>query len=78
MKECYGNIYPDLARLHAERVVRGKVFKILSDTLGMVRANPRLEIDHAAWEECQRCPHYQSCYDFSNAKLAMQKVVSSL
>ena len=78
MKECYGNIYPDLSRLPFKQTVKGKVFKIHSGAIGMVRAKRRLEVDLSAWEECRRCPNYQDCYDFSNAKLAMQRVVSSL
>jgi hypothetical protein len=31
-----------------------------------------------AWQECRQCEDFQSCYDFSSAKLQMQCVLRDL
>ena len=76
MSECFGTIYPDLTRVQYNRDIAGKVFTVRIESHGLVHQTPRLKADMEAWEDCQRCELYQSCYDFSNAKLAMRQAVS--
>lgn len=78
MTECFGNIYPDLTRFEYNKEVVGKVFSVRINSHGLVHERPRLTADLRAWEDCQECELYKSCFDFSNAKLAMQHVLSRL
>lgn len=76
MRECFGNIYPDLTRVEFNKKIAGKVFSFSIDSHGLVHEKPRLKADTMAWEDCQECELYQSCFDFSNAKLSMQQALS--
>lgn len=76
MTECFGNIYPDLTRVEYNKKIAGKVFSVRIDSHGLVHQAPRLKADMKAWEDCQECELYQSCFDFSNAKLAMRQALS--
>jgi hypothetical protein len=78
MKQCFGKIYPDLARLEANKVIAGKVFKVRINLTGMMRQLPQLELDLAEWEDCQRCEQYRSCYDLSNGKILMQRAIAGI
>jgi sulfatase maturation enzyme AslB (radical SAM superfamily) len=78
MKSCFGNLYPDLSRVRYNQNLAGKVFRLRINSLGVAHQKPQLEIDFAAWEDCQHCDSYRSCYDLSNAKLAMQRAMMSL
>ena len=76
MKECFGEIYPDLSRLEFNQPPVGKVFRVRLGLPGMASPKPQFEVDLAAWEQCQGCEEYQSCFDLSNAKLAMRQAVA--
>ena len=76
MTECFGSIYPELTRVVYNKEIAGKVFSIRINSHGLVHERPRLKADMKAWEECQKCELYQSCFDFSNAKLAMRQALS--
>jgi len=78
MKPCFGAIYPDVSggMLNGERA--GKVFKVRVNCSGMARQVPQLDFDLSAWQECQSCDQYRSCFDLSNAKLAMQRAVRAM
>ena len=76
MKACFGTIYPDLARFQFNHELSGKVFRLRIDTLGTGHRDPHLDIEMKEWEDCQGCEVYRSCYDFSNAKLAMQREIN--
>jgi len=78
MRECFGTIYPDLSRIELNKDLAGKVFRLRIDSQGMMRRPPRFEADLEAWEDCQRCEVYQSCFDLSNGKLAMRQAVSRI
>jgi hypothetical protein len=76
MTECFGNIYPDLARVEYNKDIAGKVFSVRINSHGLVHERPRLKTDIKAWEDCQKCELYKSCFDFSTAKLVMRQVLS--
>ena len=76
MKECFGNIYPDLEQVPFGSTVSGKVFRIRVAKYGPGHRDRKLEVDSQAWQECQRCADFRNCYDFSNAKLRMQQVLA--
>jgi len=78
MKECFGTIYPNLSRIKLNEALAGRVFSLRIASQGMMRQPPQFEADLAAWEDCQRCEVYHSCFDFSNAKLAMRQAVATI
>jgi radical SAM protein with 4Fe4S-binding SPASM domain len=73
MKECFGTIYPDVSQVQFGKEMVGKVFRFKIDTVGPFQRDRKLETDTKAWEECQQCELYRSCYDFSTGKLLMQQ-----
>lgn len=75
MTECFGNIYPDLTKVEYNKEIVGKVFRVRLNSHGLVHERPRLKADIKAWEECQRCELYRSCFDFSTAKLVMREAL---
>jgi hypothetical protein len=78
MTECFGNIYPDLTRVEYNQEIAGKVFSVRINSHGLVHERPLLKADLKAWEDCQECELYHSCFDLSNAKLAMRQAVSRI
>ena len=78
MKSCFGTIFPDVDQIQFGKPAAGKVFRILVDTVGPGHRDRKLDIDEAAWEDCRACDDFQNCYDFSMAKLQMQRVLTSL
>lgn len=75
MKSCFGTIYPDSSRVELNTELQGKVFRLRIDSLGLTHGRPILTADMDQWADCQKCEDYHSCYDFSNAKLAMNQVM---
>jgi hypothetical protein len=76
MRKCFGTIYPDLSRVEANKNLGGKVFRMRITSQGMMHQAPQFEADLAAWEDCQRCEFYRSCFDFSTGKLALRQAAS--
>jgi hypothetical protein len=78
MKTCFGTIYPDMENFQFGKPMIGKVFQIIVNTVGPGQRDRELNIDQNAWEECRQCADFQNCLDFSNAKLQMKLVLTSL
>jgi hypothetical protein len=78
MKTCFGTIYPDLEQFQFGTPLVGKVFQISVNTIGPGQRDRKLTIDADAWEECRQCEDFESCFDFSTAKLQMQRVLREL
>jgi hypothetical protein len=78
MKSCFGTIYPDLNEFQFGSPMSGKVFQICVETMGPGQRDRQLNIDLDAWQECQKCEDFRNCYDFSNAKLQMQRLLADL
>jgi hypothetical protein len=78
MKKCFGELYPDLSRVEVNKDLVGKVFRVRFVSQGMMRQPPQLNADLVEWEECRECVEYESCYDFSNAKLAMHQALRNI
>jgi hypothetical protein len=76
MRDCFGSIYPDLTNIEYNKDMAGTVFSVHIGSFGLAHQAPRLKADMKAWEDCQQCELYQSCFDFSNAKLAMRQTLS--
>jgi hypothetical protein len=77
MKTCFGTIYPDLVEFQFGKPMNGKVFRIIVNTVGPGHRERELNIDVNAWQDCRRCEDFQNCLDLSNAKLQMQRVLTS-
>ena len=77
MKSCFGTIFPDLTQFHFGKELPGKVFHLRVSTLGPGHRDRNLEVAMKECEDCQQCEFFRSCYDFSSAKLAMQRVIST-
>lgn len=78
MKNCFGTIYPDLEQMQFGKPLAGKVFHISIESQGPGHRERKLQIDLDAWQDCQQCPDFQNCRDFSCAKLEMQRVLREL
>ena len=78
MKSCFGTIYPDLEGFQFGKPLAGKVFQIAVNTVGPGHRDRKLDIDMDAWEICRRCEDFPNCLNFSNAKLQIQRVLTSL
>lgn len=78
MKSCFGTIYPDLEKFQFNKELAGKVFSLRINTVGPFHRERRLEINTTEWEECQGCELFRSCFDLSNAKLAMQRAMAAI
>jgi len=78
MRECFGKIYPDLSRVQYNTEMAGKVFRLRINSFGLMHQAPQLEADLEEWADCQTCDVFRSCFDFSNARLAMQQTASRL
>ena len=75
MKDCFGTIYPDLKQLEFGKPLAGKVFQICISSRGPGHRDRTLDVDLKAWQACQQCEDFRNCYDFSTAKLEMQRVL---
>jgi hypothetical protein len=78
MKGCFGTIYPDFTQFQFGKEIAGKVFRLRIDTLGPGHRDRRFEADLPQWQDCQDCVEFESCYGFSNAKLAVQQAASAI
>ena len=76
MKECYGKLFPDPSELQSKSEALGKAFTMRNTSAGFGRRYLALDTDFAAWQDCEKCDLYKSCYDLSHAKFAMQTVVA--
>jgi hypothetical protein len=74
-KECYGSIFPDLLRMHANQRARGKVFSAFVRSVGVGVQERQVSVDESAWEECAKCPDYRTCYDLSMGKTVLEEAV---
>ncbi|EMI56801.1 hypothetical protein RSSM_01744 [Rhodopirellula sallentina SM41] len=43
----------------------------------MTRTRPQIESNAQQWDECRRCPEFNSCYQMSMAKVALENWVAS-
>ena len=75
MKSCFGTIYPDLQQIQFGEPAKGKVFHISINSLGASHRDRKLDVNLDAWDDCQQCDDFRRCYDFSTAKLQMQRVL---
>jgi hypothetical protein len=68
---CYGDMFPDLSKVEVNARMKGKVFTVQFNSVGIGVQSREMRVDEEQWERCVTCPHYRSCYDLSMAKLAL-------
>jgi Rieske Fe-S protein len=77
MKECFGTIFPDTRRIEYNREYQGKVFSVIVNHQPIAVKSETIKSNQEAWQKCFNCECYQSCYDFSMAKLQFNAAVKS-
>ena len=74
-KQCYGNLFPDLARLEYNKPIEGKAFRVLVTSAGIGVQSHTLEVKADEWRDCVNCEAYHDCYDLSMAKLLLHQAL---
>ena len=77
-KDCFGKMYPDDLHLRNNRPNKGKVFTVhLSSSYGVIttRKDRQIEVDIDEWDDCQKCPEFESCYKLSLARVALESAI---
>jgi len=69
-------MFPDFTRLEHNTPCRGKAFSALVRSLGVGVQSREVTVDEAAWDACQRCPAYRSCYDLSMALFSLREALA--
>lgn len=69
MKECFGKIFPDIREFEYNKDYEGEVFSARINFMPIAVQLKEIKSDVEAWHHCFDCEHYQSCYDYSMAKL---------
>ncbi len=72
---CYGRMFPDLAQLEYNTPLKTQVFTVLLESAGMFVQRRSLSVDYAAWEACQQCSCYRSCYDLGVAQFLLTQAL---
>ena len=71
-------MFPDVLHLPSDQPVSGKVFTVLVERAGgLLRSNRSITADHGEWNECLKCPEFDDCYKFCQAKLALSTAVAT-
>lgn len=76
--ECYGKMFPSVLTLAQNKEVNGQVFGYRVDHPGIVARGCEIKADRQAWDKCQDCPGFESCYRLSTGTLLMEYTVRSL
>jgi hypothetical protein len=71
MRNCVGEMFPDLDTMERNRQVAGRAFTVLIESHGIGVSARRVKVNHAGWEQCRACEDYRDCYDLGMAKLAL-------
>ena len=75
---CYGDMFPDIRSIQRNVPAKGKAFTVLIESAGISVRSAEVEVDKSAWDACQECPSYRSCYDLSMAKLLLMHALDGL
>ena len=76
-KECFGKIFPDLDRLEFNKPLKSAVFSVNLRSQGIGIQDRQIEADHEAWDRCQDCVSFRSCYDLSMARFVLENALHS-
>jgi len=78
-KECFGTMFPDDLHLEINAPNEGKVFTVwmkeITDGVVHPRTNRSIKADINEWDDCQKCPEFDSCYKLCLAKVTLESAV---
>lgn len=77
-KECFGKMFPDDLHLKHNAPNKGKVFTVCLKTAGgviQVSADRSIETNVEEWDDCQKCPEFDSCYKLCMAKVTLESAI---
>ena len=78
-KECFGTMFPDDLHLKVNEPNKGKVFTVwMKEFTGGVirhRSDRSIKTDIEEWDDCQKCPEFDSCYKLCLAKVTLESAV---
>ena len=79
-KECFGTMFPDDLHLQVNKPNRGKVFTVSMEEItgGIVhpRTDRSIKADIEEWDDCQKCPEFDSCYKLCLAKVTLESAIA--
>ncbi len=75
LRNCYGKLFPDFARLKRGEQQDGQAFSAVITGCGTGAQVRNLAVKTEAWLKCSECPDYRSCYELSVAKMLMNQVL---
>jgi hypothetical protein len=76
-KECFGKVFPDLDRLEFNKQLKSEVFSVNLRSQGIGIQGRQIDTDHEAWDRCQDCESFRSCYDLSMARFVLDNALHS-
>ena len=74
-QQCYGKLFPSIENAVSNVTHKGKVFNFRLERPGMMVSKRVTEVDAKQWDECTRCPEFNTCYLLSMAKLELEQAV---
>ena len=78
-KECFGMMFPDDLHLDVNKPNNGKVFSVLikeiTDGVVHPRTNRSIKADIEEWDDCNKCPEFDSCYKLCLAKVTLESAI---
>ena len=79
-KECFGTMFPDDLHLKVNESNKGKVFTVwlkeLVDGVVRIHSGRSIKADIEEWDDCQKCPEFDSCYKLCLAKVTLESAVA--
>jgi len=78
VEDCFGTIFPDIRNIEYNKKYSGKVFSVTVRHQPIAVKSHEIDVDQGEWQKCFSCDCYQSCYDFSMAKLSFYTTIKSL
>jgi hypothetical protein len=78
-KACYGTMFPETLRGRDGSRAAGKVFSFcLVPVGGVTSPDCRVEVNRDEWDDCLRCPEFESCYKLCMARLTLKTAASGI
>ncbi|MCD0462530.1 hypothetical protein U8335_20405 [Roseiconus lacunae] len=73
-KDCFGKMFPQRIETGLNQA---KVFSVEKKLPGgLIHRKEAVRTDVEQWDDCRRCPEFDSCYKLSMAKIALQTSLS--
>ena len=77
-KCCYGSMFPtSFAPIEAGSPRTTALAVVAAAPVGLQATPPRIEVNHARWDECRLCADFDDCYKLSMARLTLATAVGA-